>query len=69
MTLKHNPHFNFKDNAHEAMKFCMSGFGGKLNLQTIKEFNASQNPCEDNKSELTAFFQDLSTGGRISMPL
>jgi PhnB protein len=48
MTTKLNPYLSFKDNAREAMQFYKSVFGGKLNVSTFKEFNASQDPAEDN---------------------
>jgi PhnB protein len=44
-----NPYIHFKDNAREAMEFYKSVFGGTLNMSTFKEFNASQDPNEDNK--------------------
>lgn len=44
-----NPYLSFKDNAREAMEFYKSIFGGKLEMNTFKEFNASQGPSEDNK--------------------
>lgn len=44
-----NPYLGFKDNAREAMEFYQSVFGGKLDLNTFKEFNASQDPSEDDK--------------------
>jgi PhnB protein len=43
-----NPYLNFKNNAREAMQFYQSVFGGKLTMQTFKEFHASQNPSDDN---------------------
>lgn len=43
-----NPYVSFKDNARDAMKFYQGVFGGKLTMQTFKEFHASQNPSEDN---------------------
>lgn len=43
------PYFSFKDNAREAMQFYKSVFGGKLDMQTYKDYHASQAPCEDNK--------------------
>jgi PhnB protein len=52
-----NPYLSFKDNAREAMEFYQSVFGGKLEQHTFKEYNASQDPAEDNKimhSMLTA---------------
>jgi PhnB protein len=44
-----NPYISFKDNAREAMEFYRSVFGGELVMNTFKEFQASQNPGEDNK--------------------
>lgn len=44
-----NPYLSFKDNAREAMEFYQSVFGGKLEMNTFKEFNASDDPSEDNK--------------------
>jgi PhnB protein len=42
-------YFSFKDNAREAMQFYHSVFGGKLDMQTYKDYHASQAPSEDNK--------------------
>ena len=52
-----NPYLSFRDNAREAMEFYKTVFGGKLEMQTFKDFHASQDPSEDNKimhSVLTA---------------
>jgi PhnB protein len=49
MQSKLNPYLSFKDNAREAMEFYKSVFGGKLVMNTFKEFHASQDPGEDNK--------------------
>jgi PhnB protein len=43
-----NPYLSFKDNTRDAMQFYQSVFGGKLQMQTFKEFHASQDPKEDN---------------------
>jgi len=43
-----NPYINFKDNTRQAMEFYETVFGGKLTMSTFKEFNASQDPNEDN---------------------
>lgn len=104
-----DPYFSFKDNAREAMAFYKSIFGGKLVIQTFKEFHASPDPAEDNKimhamleaengisfmaadtpnsmefhpgmngsvalsgdneAELKSYFQKLSAGGKVAMPL
>jgi PhnB protein len=104
-----NPYLSFKDNAREAMEFYKAVFGGKLEMQTFKEFHASQDPAEDNKimhamltanngivfmasdtpnnmeyragtnmsmslsgdneAELKGYYEKLSVGGTIGMPL
>jgi PhnB protein len=109
MQTKLNPYLSFKDNTREAMEFYHTVFGGKLNLSTFKEFNASQDPSEDNlimhsvleaengmtlmasdtpkrmdyrpgtnislslsgdnEAELKAYFEKLSAGGMVTMPL
>jgi PhnB protein len=109
MQTKLNPYLSFKDNTREAMEFYRMVFGGKLNLSTFKEFNASQDPSEDNlimhsqleaengitlmasdtpkrmeyrpgtnislslsgdnEAELQAYFEKLSAGGMVTMPL
>jgi PhnB protein len=109
MQTKLNPYLNFKSNARSAMEFYKSVFGGKLAMQTFKEFHASQNPSEDNlimhaqldtdngitlmasdtpdrmeyrpgtnisislsgenEAELRSYYQKLSSGGTVTMPL
>ena len=104
-----NPYLSFRDNAREAMEFYKTVFGGKLEMQTFKEFHASQDPSEDNKimhamltadngivfmaadtpnsmeyrtgtnmsmslsgdneTELRGYYEKLSAGGTIGMPL
>jgi len=49
MQTKLNPYINFKDNARQAMEFYHSIFGGKLQMSTFKEYNASRSPDDDNK--------------------
>lgn len=44
-----NPYLNFKDNARSAMEFYKTVFGGKLIMNTFKEFHASQDASEDEK--------------------
>jgi len=44
-----NPYISFNGKAREAMEFYKSVFGGKLTMNTFKEFNASQDPSDDNK--------------------
>jgi PhnB protein len=49
MQSKLNPYLSFRDNARQAMEFYHSVFGGKLDMNTFKEFHASQDPSEDDK--------------------
>jgi PhnB protein len=104
-----NPYLSFRDNAREAMEFYKTVFGGKLEMQTFKEFHASQDLSEgnkimhavltadngivfmasdtpnsmeyrvgtnismslsgDNETELRGYYEKLSAGGTIAMPL
>jgi PhnB protein len=104
-----NPYLSFRDNAREAIEFYKTVFGGKLEMQTFKEYHASQDPSEDNKimhamltadngivfmasdtpnnmeyrtgtnmsmslsgdneTELRGYYEKLSAGGTIGMPL
>ena len=41
MQSKLNPYLNFRDSTREAMEFYTSVFGGKLDLNTFKEYHAS----------------------------
>ena len=49
MQTKLNPYLNFKNNTRQAMEFYKTVFGGKLVMNTFKEFHASQDPSEDDK--------------------
>ena len=109
MQTKLNPYISFKDNTREAMEFYKSVFGGKLTVNTFKDFHASQDPSEDdkvmhsqleadngitfmasdtpdrmeykagtnysmslsgdNEAELSGYFEKLSAGGTVTMPL
>jgi PhnB protein len=44
-----NPYLNFRDNTREAMEFYRSVFGGKLDMMTFKDYQASHDPSEDDK--------------------
>ena len=61
MRAKLNPYINFKDTTRQAMEFYKSIFGGELRLSTFKEYNASENPSEDNK----IMHAELNTGSGI----
>ncbi len=61
MGTKLNAYLSFKDNTRQAMEFYKSVFGGKLTMNTFKEFNASQDPSEDNK----IMHAELDTGNGI----
>src|SRR4051812_50206859 len=47
MTVRLNPYLNFRDNAREALEFYHSVFGGTLEMSTFKEFQAAQEPSEE----------------------
>jgi PhnB protein len=49
MNSRLNPYISFRDSAREAMEFYQSVFGGELRMNTFKEFNASEDPSEDDK--------------------
>ena len=44
-----NPYLSFKDNARQAMEFYQSVFGGKLTMNTFREYFASEDPAESDK--------------------
>src|SRR6478735_7069148 len=44
-----NPYLGFRDNAKDAMTFYHSVFGGELNMSTFAEFQASEDPAEQDK--------------------
>jgi PhnB protein len=44
-----NPYLSFRDNAKEAMDFYRSVFGGELTRSTFGEFQASEDPAEQDK--------------------
>jgi PhnB protein len=49
MTVRLNPYLSFRDNAREAMTFYHSLFGGELTVSTFAEFQASDDPNEQDK--------------------
>jgi PhnB protein len=109
MTTRLNPYLNFRDTAREAMDFYQSVFGGELTSSTFGEFQASDDPAEQDKimhsmlitdnglvlmasdtpnrmdhtpgtnfsislsgeddAELRGYWEKLSAGGTITMPL
>jgi PhnB protein len=44
-----NPYLSFRDNAREVMEFYKSVFGGELSVSTFGEYQASQDPAEQDK--------------------
>jgi PhnB protein len=46
MAVRLNPYLGFKDTAREAMTFYQSVFGGELTVSTFGDFQASQDPAE-----------------------
>ena len=49
MASRLNPYLSFRDNAREAMEFYASVFGGKLDVSTFADFNAAEDPSENDK--------------------
>jgi PhnB protein len=47
MAVTLNPYINLKDNAREALEFYHSVFGGDLNVSTFADFQAAQDPAEN----------------------
>jgi PhnB protein len=43
-----NPYLNFRGSARQAMEFYKGVFGGKLQMSTFKEFQATKDPVEEN---------------------
>jgi PhnB protein len=44
-----NPYLNFRDQSREAMEFYKTVFGGKLDISTFSDYNASPDPSEGDK--------------------
>ena len=49
MTTRLNPYLSFRDTAREAMGFYQSVFGGELTQNTFADFQASEDPAEQEK--------------------
>ena len=49
MTVQLNPYLSFRDNAREAMTFYQSVLGGELSVSTFADFQASDDPAEQDK--------------------
>jgi PhnB protein len=49
MPTRLNPYLSFRDNAKEAMTYYQSVFGGELTMSTFGEFQASEDPSEQDK--------------------
>jgi PhnB protein len=71
-----NPYLSFRDNAREAMEFYRAVFGGEL---TVTTFGDSGTPGDqqdlvmhaqlDDGDDLRGWFEMLSAGGQVTMPL
>ena len=49
MAIRLNPYLSFRSNARAAMEFYHSVFGGELTTSTFAEFQASEDPTEQDK--------------------
>ena len=47
MAVTLNPYLNFRDNSREAMEFYHSVFGGELTVSTFADYQAAQDPSEN----------------------
>jgi len=50
MSTQLHPYLSFRDNAKEAMEYYQSVFGGELTRSTFAEFQASEDPSEQDKT-------------------
>ena len=55
-----NPHLGFRDNAREAVDFYQSVFGGEVTRSMFGEYQASEDPAEQNT--ITHFELTTSSG-------
>jgi PhnB protein len=49
MGIQLNPYLSFRDNTKEVMEFYQWVFGGELTISTFAEFQASDDPAEQDK--------------------
>jgi PhnB protein len=63
MTVTINPYLNFQSNAREAMTFYQQVFGGELTMSTFAEYQASEDPAEQDK----IMHAQLSTTGGLAL--
>jgi len=49
MTITTTTHLNFRGAAREALDFYQTVFGGQLNMSTFAEYQASEDPAEQDK--------------------
>lgn len=49
MSTQLNPYLSFRDNTRQAMEFYHGVFGGKLDISTFGEFQATDDPAENDK--------------------
>jgi PhnB protein len=49
MAVRLNPYLNFRNDAREAMTFYQSVLGGELTISTFGEYQASEDPAEQDK--------------------
>jgi PhnB protein len=78
MTSRLNPYLSFNGNAREAAEFYRSVFGGELTVSTHGEFGnpdpamadkVMHGQLETDADRLRQYFEKLSDGGTVTMPL
>ena len=63
MSTRLNPYLGFRDNAREAMTFYQSVFGGELTFSTFGEFQASEDPADQDQ----IMHSQLTTDGGLTL--
>lgn len=64
MAVTLNPYLNFKDTTREAMEFYHGVFGGKLDVQTFKDFGA---PVDADEADLVMHSMLTADSGLVLM--
>ena len=67
MSVRMNPYLSFRDNAREAMTFYRSVFEGELTISTFGEFQASEDPAEQDKVMHSPIAQNQSPNQRARL--
>jgi PhnB protein len=75
MTSRLNPYVSFDGTARQAMEFYRDVFGGDLRTNTFGEYGQADSPDadkvmhSDDADALRGYWEKLSDGGTVTMPL